>query len=369
MQSKLLSVVIPAYNSASFIGKLFKKVPFDQLHEEIEFVVINDGSKDDTWQVLQTIQTQYGKNYVRIYNKENGGWGSVHNFAKHIPLYGKYTKTLDSDDYFDPYALLKFLEFLKNLPDDIDIIFSNVNFINMEDEIMTQKFYDSIFPTDFFKIDEITFTKFSVLNIHTFTTLTKIYQSIPDLPVHMSYMDSVLIFLLVNACTHKCAFFKDAPLYQYQVGNVSQSISIQNLAKHADWLQKVIVTQANYFNSLQMATKNSKKKNMNLGQMMQLSYFLYCYGIVNKADLNNREKARLMYQELKEIKSILGVNYDKYFADFTINLIKFLHCKLLPNIINLAAMVINTGYLKATKKDGKWLNGGMMVQKKNKQSN
>ena len=369
MEPKLLSVVIPAYNSASFIGKLFKKVPFDQLHEEIEFVVINDGSKDNTWQVLQDIQAQYGKNYVRIYNKENGGWGSVHNYAKHIPLYGKYTKTLDSDDYFDPYALLKFLEFLKNLPNDIDIIFSNVNFINMDDEIMTQKFYDSTFPTDFFKIDEITFTKFSVLNIHTFTTLTKIYQSIPDLPVHMSYMDSVLIFLLVNACTHKCAFFKEAPLYQYQVGNESQSISIQNLAKHADWLRTVIVTQANYFNSLHMNQTNSKKKNVNLGQMMQLSYFLYCYGIVNKADLSNSEKARLMYQELKEVKSILGPNYDKYFADFTINLIKFLHCKLLTNIINLAAMVINTGYLKATKKDGKWLNGGMLVQKKNKQNN
>ncbi|MBO6104118.1 hypothetical protein J6W32_04895 [bacterium] len=99
---------------------------------------------------------------------------------------------------------------------------------------MTQKFYDSIFPTDYFSIDDITFTKFSVLNIHTFTTLTKIYQSIPDLPTHMSYMDSVLIFLLVNACTHQCAFFKEAPLYQYQVGNESQSISIQNLAKHHD---------------------------------------------------------------------------------------------------------------------------------------
>ena len=118
-----------------------------------------------------------------------------------------------------------------------------------------------------------------------------------------------------------------------------------------------------------MDQTNSKKKNLNLAQMMQLSYFLYCYGIVNKADLTNAQKAKLMYQELKEVKNILGVNYDKYFADFTINLIKFLHCKLLPNIINLAAMVINTGYLKATKKDGKWLNGGMMVQKKNKQNN
>ncbi|MBO6042357.1 hypothetical protein J6P52_04300 [bacterium] len=109
-----------------------------------------------------------------------------------------------------------------------------MNFINEYDEIVSQKFYDKLFKKDLFKIDEIKITKLSVLTVHAFTMRKEIYTSIPDLPIKMSYMDSVFIFLVVNAAANYCTFFSYAPLYQYQCGNESQTISIQNFVKHAD---------------------------------------------------------------------------------------------------------------------------------------
>lgn len=354
MNNKVLSIIVPCYNCSSFIDNLFSHVHFDQLNNEVDFYLINDGSKDNTYEVLLNIQKQYGKDLIHVFNKENGNWGSVHNFAKHLDIKGKYIKTLDSDDYLDPYGLIKFVNFLKKLPDDIDLIFSSVNFINEYDEIVSQKFYDKLFKKDLFKIDEIKITKLSVLTVHAFTMRKEIYTSIPDLPIKMSYMDSVFIFLVVNAAANYCTFFSYAPLYQYQCGNESQTISIQNFVKHADWIKIMVETEAKYAISLKIFEKNSDNKNRILCQMMQLGYFQYCYAIVNNEALNKKQKANLMYELLQEIKKILGkYNFNKFFKDNTIALIYFLKCRLLTSSINIAQIALNSGYLKATRKDGK----------------
>lgn len=353
IKTKTLSIIVPAYNCASYVHNLFEHIPFSQLDNEVEIIVIDDGSKDDTYNVLLKIANTYGKENVRVYKKENGNWGSVHNFAKHLEINGRFVKTLDSDDYLDPYGLIKFISYLKTMPDDLDIVFSNVNFINNKDEIISQKFYNHLFKKQFFSIDEIKITKLSVLTVHTFTINTKIYQNLNDLPEKMSYMDSVFIFLVMNAARNKSSFFSYAPLYQYQSGNESQSISIQNFSKHADWIKIMLDTQATYFMQLKMDKTNSVAKNKILGQMMQLGFFHYCYAIVHKEDLTNKKKSELMFEELKNIKDILNINYNKYFADAAIKIIYFFQCKILPGFLHLATLVLNSGYLKATKKDGK----------------
>ena len=116
----------------------------------------------------------------------------------------------------------------------------------------------------------------------------------------------------------------------------------------------MVETEAKYAIFLKIFEKNSDNKNRILCQMMQLGYFQYCYAIVNNEALNKKQKANLMYELLLEIKKILGkYNFNKFFKDTTIALIYFLKCRLLTSSINIAQIALNSGYLKATRKDGK----------------
>lgn len=121
----------------------------------------------------------------------------------------------------------------------------------------------------------------------------------------------------------------------------------------------MIETQANYAIQNHIFAQNSHAKNKILGQMIQLGFFLYCYAVSNKPELTNKQKSKILYEEILKIKSILGKHYfKKYFLSFSIRVIMFFKCKLFPSFLNLVAIILNTGYLKATKKDGKRKNTG-----------
>lgn len=97
------TIVIPAYNSSSFIN-----IPLDSLEKQtfkdFEVLIVNDGSTDDLKKTLKPYLDR-NKNW-KLINKENGNWGSVINYVKHKKLAtGDYVTVLDSDDYFEPEML------------------------------------------------------------------------------------------------------------------------------------------------------------------------------------------------------------------------------------------------------------------------
>ncbi|WP_270420113.1 glycosyltransferase family 2 protein [Acidaminococcus massiliensis] len=91
-----LSVIIPAYNGGKTIGKCLDSIINSLTDQNVEIICIDDGSKDNTWKILQ----KYEKNYkfIAIVHKENGGVGSARNLGlKYVT--GDYIAWVDSDDY------------------------------------------------------------------------------------------------------------------------------------------------------------------------------------------------------------------------------------------------------------------------------
>jgi chondroitin synthase len=107
----LVSIYVPAYNCADHIVRCVNSA-LNQTVVDLEVCICNDGSTDNTAEVLQR---HYGKNpRVRIQNKTNGGIGSASNSALKI-CRGYYIGQLDSDDYLEPDAVEICLnEFLKD---------------------------------------------------------------------------------------------------------------------------------------------------------------------------------------------------------------------------------------------------------------
>jgi glycosyltransferase involved in cell wall biosynthesis len=86
-----VSVVIPAYNAAALIGETLDSV-LDQSYPDVEVVVVDDGSKDETGRVV----LGYGDR-VRYFRKENGGIATARNFGHGVAT-GEYVAWLDADD-------------------------------------------------------------------------------------------------------------------------------------------------------------------------------------------------------------------------------------------------------------------------------
>ncbi|MBQ6774328.1 MAG: glycosyltransferase family 2 protein [Synergistaceae bacterium] len=124
----LISIIIPAYNTQEYIHRAIES-SLRQSYKNIEIIIINDGSTDET---LRTAQTYADKdNRIKIFHQENKGVSSARNHGIREAR-GKYITFLDSDDWFEDDAVEILLAAQLDYPDKIIIanFYNNVKFDN-----------------------------------------------------------------------------------------------------------------------------------------------------------------------------------------------------------------------------------------------
>src|SRR6056297_995853 len=104
-----VSVIIPTYNRSFTVTKAIDSV-LEQTYDDHEIIVVDDGSTDDTYEVLRAYLNKIDYKY-----KENGGISSARNCALQMAR-GKYIALLDSDDYWKPEKLERQMECFANNP-------------------------------------------------------------------------------------------------------------------------------------------------------------------------------------------------------------------------------------------------------------
>lgn len=93
-----VSVIVPVYNVENYIRKCLESL-VEQTLEEIEIIIVNDGTKDNSMSIIKEFADKYPQKIV-ILEKENGGLSDARNYA--IPhAKGEYIAFLDSDDYIE----------------------------------------------------------------------------------------------------------------------------------------------------------------------------------------------------------------------------------------------------------------------------
>lgn len=121
---KLLSVVIPCYNSQEYMKYCIESLLPGG--EDVELLIVNDGSSDKTTEIAN----EYAKAYpsiIRAIHQINGGHGEAVNTGIKNAT-GLYLKVVDSDDWVDTRAYLKILNILKEFTNEnksIDMFISN----------------------------------------------------------------------------------------------------------------------------------------------------------------------------------------------------------------------------------------------------
>lgn len=128
----LVTIVIPVYNGSDFLIQSIESA-LNQTYKNIEIIVIDDGSTDSTWNIIQSY-----KEKIRGFHKENAGVSSALNMAiKNMK--GEFFSWLSHDDLYYPYKIEEQINFYFKLDEEKSIIFSNEIQINENEELISKK--------------------------------------------------------------------------------------------------------------------------------------------------------------------------------------------------------------------------------------
>ncbi len=114
----VLTVVVPSYNVAPYLGKCLTSLLNHRNVGKMEILVINDGSTDDTLRIAKLYEEKTN-GIVKVIDKPNGGHGSTINRGIQEAT-GKYFKLVDGDDWVDSEALAQLIDYM--VESDTDLI-------------------------------------------------------------------------------------------------------------------------------------------------------------------------------------------------------------------------------------------------------
>ncbi|MBW3636705.1 MAG: glycosyltransferase family 2 protein [Armatimonadetes bacterium] len=118
----VISVIIPTYNRGAAIHKTIESALQQDLPpDQVEVIVVDDGSTDDTWQILQSAYEDNVR--VRLFSIANGGVARARNFGLEQAR-GEFIAFLDHDDLWFPQKLRKQLEAISE-DERIGVVYCN----------------------------------------------------------------------------------------------------------------------------------------------------------------------------------------------------------------------------------------------------
>ena len=116
----LLSIIMPVYNTEKYLNKCFKSF-VKTLPMKTEVIVINDGTKDNSEEIILKYAEEY--NFIKYIKKENGGLSSVKNLGLSLAK-GRYIIYIDSDDYVSSDMYSTMLK--KAIAKEADMVYCDV---------------------------------------------------------------------------------------------------------------------------------------------------------------------------------------------------------------------------------------------------
>lgn len=302
---KYITFVVPSYNSEKYLERCI-----DSLlpgGEEVEIIIVNDGSTDSTG----IIADQYAERYphiVKVVHKENGGHGSGVNVGIEQAS-GIYFKVVDSDDWVDKNSYLTLLnkmkEILENRDIIIDLFVSNYVYNRLDEGTFNQIHYRNVFEEN--KIctwdDMKYFTMSQYFLMHSLTFRTDIIrQSGLRLPEHTFYVDNIFAYQPLPFV--KKLIYLDIDFYQYYIGREDQSVNEKSMIRRID--QQFTVTRA-VLNSSNI--KEIKQRSPKLAKYMirQISLLLLITSVLCSMSNEKEYKCEMkkLWCELKNMDKLL----------------------------------------------------------------
>lgn len=235
----LISVVIPMYNAQGYIAKLLKCLK-EQTYTNLEIVIVNDGSTDNSLQVVQECAKEDSR--IKIISTPNGGVSKARNTCLEN-VTGDYITFLDADDYIELDMYEKLLAKLKEK--DVDVVrcnyvkenengefIENGDMLDFTDKVLAQedirgKLLEYIFQNKIPTYTPLIFAKAECIkNKLTFNTNIRMMED--------------LLFCLELFFSIDKMYMYDFKTYHYVVNSSSSSKSRKNIIRNFNSTVEVV---------------------------------------------------------------------------------------------------------------------------------
>lgn len=305
---KYISFAIPCYNSQDYMAHAIESILPGG--EDIEIIIVNDGSKDRTSEIAHEYMEKY-PTIIKVVDKENGGHGDAVNSGL-MHATGKYFKVVDSDDWVDEEALLKVLDMIKGFVKDeseVDMVIANYVY---EKVGMTHKKvirYDNVLPENqIFKWEDIGhFRLDQYILMHSViyrTEMLKLCQL--ELPKHTFYVDNIYVYYPLPHV--RTLYYMNVDLYRYFIGREDQSVNEKVMISRID--QQLFVTKKmiSMYELRLIGSKKLRKYMVNYLAIMMTVSSILC--IRSKKKENFEKKKELWaYLKKKDYRTYMKIRY------------------------------------------------------------
>ncbi|MDR0200287.1 MAG: glycosyltransferase family 2 protein [Streptococcaceae bacterium] len=231
---KLLTIAVPCYNSQNYMKNCIHSLLAGD--EEVEILIIDDGSTDDTAAIADDFAKRY-PTIIRAIHQENGGHGAAVNTGIREAT-GLYFKVVDSDDWLDAFSYDRVLTTLRHITKrqaPLDMMITNFIYHNEAFKNKKGMNYRGMLPTNrLFSWDEVRhFYKGNYMLMHALIYRTELLRDCGlKLPEHTFYVDNIYAYVPLPHV--KVMYYLDVDFYRYFIGRPDQSVNESNMIARID---------------------------------------------------------------------------------------------------------------------------------------
>ena len=293
---KLLTFAIPCYNSQDYMEKCIDSILVGG--EDVEILIIDDGSKDRTAEIAD----DYAKRYptiVKAIHQENGGHGEAVN-AGIRNASGIYFKVVDSDDWVDEFAYLQILDKLRELvgsENNLDMLLANYVY-EKEGAKHKKVMRQTGFPRDevFTWSDIRHFYKGHYILMHSVIYRTQLLRKCGlELPKHTFYVDNIYVYKPLPFV--KTMYYMDVDFYRYYIGREDQSVNEKVMIGRIDQqikVNKIMIDDVDLW-----SVKNPKCRKY-MFNYLEIITVVTTVMLLRSGTRENLEKKRELWKYIKE---------------------------------------------------------------------
>lgn len=317
---KLLSIAIPSYNSQDYLAKCI-----DSLlpgGEDVEILVINDGSKDNTAAIADEYAAKY-PGIVKAIHKENGGHGSaVNSGIEHAS--GLYFKVVDSDDWVKEGAYMQILSVLRAQTGGektLDMLISNFVYEKEGEKRKKVMRYHHILPENqMFTWDDVKhFYKGHYILMHSVIFRTKLLQENRiTLPEHTFYVDNIYVFEPLPFV--KNMYYLDVNFYRYYIGREDQSVNESVMISRIDQQIKVNKLMIDYYLENRPKIIHHKRLHQYMFNYLEIITVVSSVLLIRSGTQENLEKKKELWDYMKKKDRCLYAKMRRGIMGGTMNL-------------------------------------------------
>ncbi|MCM1174081.1 MAG: glycosyltransferase family 2 protein [Blautia sp.] len=304
---KLLSVVIPSYNSETYLCKCIESLLPGG--EDVEILIVDDGSKDRTGEIADEYENRY-PGIVKALHQENGGHGAAVNTGLEHAA-GLYFKVVDSDDWVKESAYRKILQTLRELAGGstaLDMLISN--FVYEKEGAKKNKVmkYRHALPRDtIFTWDEVRhFHKGQYILMHSVIFRTKLLKECGlKLPEHMFYVDNLFVFEPLPYV--RTMYYLDVNFYRYYIGREGQSVNERVMISRIDQQIRVNKLMLDYLIEKKAEISRQRRMRAYMTGYLEIITVISSVLLIRSGTEESLEKKKELWEYIKQKDKLLYI--------------------------------------------------------------